>query len=538
MSDTAAAPLPGESDDKASKHPPASATHPPLHGATLVIGSLALSTAVFMNVLDTSIANVSIPTIAGDLGVSSSQGTWVITSFGVANAITVPLTGWLTQRFGQVRLFVLSTLLFVLASWLCGFASSLEALVAFRVLQGIVAGPMIPLSQTLMLASFPREKAGMALAIWAMTTLVAPVAGPLLGGWISDTYSWPWIFYINVPVGLIAAWFSWRIYRHRESPTRRLPIDKVGLVLLVVWVGALQIMLDKGQELDWFSSSTIIVLALVSLVAFVFFLIWELTDAHPIVDLRLFARRNFSVGLIVLSTAYAIFFANVVLLPLWLQRFMHYTATDAGWVTAPVGIFAILLTPIVGRMMATRDPRQLVTFAFIVFAMVSFMRAGFSTNADLWTMMWPTLIQGIAMAAFFVPLTSITLSGLEPGRIPAASGLSNFARLTAGAFGTSITTTLWDSRASLHHAQLTEAVVPGRPGYDQAVATLQGQGFDTQSILAYLNNLINTQAFTLSALDIFYASAVIFLLLTGAVWFARPRSASADTGAAAASGAH
>lgn len=538
MSDTAAAPLPGESDDKASKHPPASATHPPLHGATLVIGSLALSTAVFMNVLDTSIANVSIPTIAGDLGVSSSQGTWVITSFGVANAITVPLTGWLTQRFGQVRLFVLSTLLFVLASWLCGFASSLEALVAFRVLQGIVAGPMIPLSQTLMLASFPREKAGMALAIWAMTTLVAPVAGPLLGGWISDTYSWPWIFYINVPVGLIAAWFSWRIYRHRESPTRRLPIDKVGLVLLVVWVGALQIMLDKGQELDWFSSSTIIVLALVSLVAFVFFLIWELTDAHPIVDLRLFARRNFSVGLIVLSTAYAIFFANVVLLPLWLQRFMHYTATDAGWVTAPVGIFAILLTPIVGRMMATRDPRQLVTFAFIVFAMVSFMRAGFSTNADLWTMMWPTLIQGIAMAAFFVPLTSITLSGLEPGRIPAASGLSNFARLTAGAFGTSITTTLWDSRASLHHAQLTEAVVPGRPGYDQAVATLQGQGFDTQSILAYLDNLINTQAFTLSALDIFYASAVIFLLLTGAVWFARPRSASADTGAAAASGAH
>lgn len=538
MSDTAAAPLPGESDDKASKHPPASATHPPLHGATLVIGSLALSTAVFMNVLDTSIANVSIPTIAGDLGVSSSQGTWVITSFGVANAITVPLTGWLTQRFGQVRLFVLSTLLFVLASWLCGFASSLEALVAFRVLQGIVAGPMIPLSQTLMLASFPREKAGMALAIWAMTTLVAPVAGPLLGGWISDTYSWPWIFYINVPVGLIAAWFSWRIYRHRESPTRRLPIDKVGLVLLVVWVGALQIMLDKGQELDWFSSSTIIVLALVSLVAFVFFLIWELTDAHPIVDLRLFARRNFSVGLIVLSTAYAIFFANVVLLPLWLQRFMHYTATDAGWVTAPVGIFAILLTPIVGRMMATRDPRQLVTFAFIVFAMVSFMRAGFSTNADLWTMMWPTLIQGIAMAAFFVPLTSITLSGLEPGRIPAASGLSNFARLTAGAFGTSITTTLWDSRASLHHAQLTEAVVPGRPGYDQAVTTLQGQGFDTQSILAYLDNLINTQAFTLSALDIFYASAVIFLLLTGAVWFARPRSASADTGAAAASGAH
>ena len=538
MSRAPDASMPAESGGGSQARPPAPAAHPPLRGATLAVGSLALSTAVFMNVLDTSIANVSIPTIAGDLGVSSSQGTWVITSFGVANAITVPLTGWLTQRFGQVRLFVLSTLLFVIASWLCGFAPSLEALVAFRVLQGVVAGPMIPLSQALMLASFPREKAGMALAIWAMTTLVAPVAGPLLGGWISDTYSWPWIFYINVPVGLLAAWLSWRIYRHRESPTRRLPIDKVGLALLVIWVGALQIMLDKGQELDWFSSPTIITLAIVSLVAFVFFLIWELTDAHPVVDIRLFTRRNFLVGVLVLSTAYAVFFANVVLLPLWLQRFMHYTATDAGWVTAPVGIFAIILTPIVGRMMTTYDPRRLVTFAFLVFAMVSFMRAGFSTQADIWTMIWPTVIQGVAMAAFFVPLTSITLSGLEPGRIPAASGLSNFARLTAGAFGTSITTTLWDDRASFHHARLAEAAVPGNPGFDQTVSTLQGLGLDASRILAYLENLIGTQAFTLSALDIFHASAVIFLLLTGLVWFARPRSASANAGAAAASGAH
>ncbi|NRF50703.1 DHA2 family efflux MFS transporter permease subunit, partial [Pseudomonas stutzeri] len=222
-------------------------------------------------VLDTSIANVSLPTISGDLGVSTSQGTWVITSFAVANAITVPLTGWLTQRFGQVRLFPTSTLLFVLASWLGGVPPPLEALLAFRVLQGAVAGPMIPLSQALMLASFPKSKAGMALAVWSMTTLVAPVEGPLLGGWISDNYTWPWIFYINVPVGLLAAWISWRIYRDRESATRKLPIDKVGLALLVVWVGALQIMLDKGKELDWFASPVILVLALVALVAFVFF---------------------------------------------------------------------------------------------------------------------------------------------------------------------------------------------------------------------------------------------------------------------------
>jgi DHA2 family multidrug resistance protein len=345
----------------------------------------------------------------------------------------------------------------------------------------------------------------------------------MLGGWISDTYSWPWIFYINVPIGLIAAWFSWRVYKDRESPTRHLPVDKIGLALLVVWVGALQIMLDKGQELDWFSSSTVVALAIVSVVAFVFFLIWELTEAHPIVDLRLFTYRNFTVGVVVLSVAFAIYFANVVLLPLWLQRFMHYTATDAGWATAPVGIFAILLMPLIGRLLATHDPRKMVTFSFMVFAIVSFMRANFSTGADMQTIIWPTLIQGIATATFFVPLTAISMSGLEPGRIPAASGLSNFARLTAGAFGTSITTTLWDDRASFHHARLTEAAVPGTPGFDHASSILQSLGMTQQQILAYLDQQIEIQSFTLSVLDIYYASALIFLLLTGAIWFARPR---------------
>ena len=231
---------------------PAQAAPAPLTGGTLALGTLALSLATFMNVLDSSIANVSLPAISGDLGVSPTQGTWVITSFGVANAISVPLTGWLTQRFGAVRLFVGSVLLFVLASWLCGFAPSLEALIGFRVLQGLVAGPMIPLSQTLLLASYPPAKAGMALALWAMTTLVAPVTGPLLGGWITDNMTWPWIFYINVPVGLLAAAVAWRIYAKRDTPTRKLPIDTVGLGLLVLWVGSLQIMLDKGKELEWF----------------------------------------------------------------------------------------------------------------------------------------------------------------------------------------------------------------------------------------------------------------------------------------------
>ncbi|SAI74194.1 multidrug resistance protein B [Bordetella ansorpii] len=541
MSDDTQATAPAAAP-KPAGGPPAPRTFPPLEGATRILGSVALSTAVFMNVLDTSIANVSIPTISGDLGVSSSQGTWVITSFAVANAITVPLTGWLTQRFGQVRLFLASTLLFVLASWLCGFAPSLEALILFRVLQGAVAGPMIPLSQTLMLASFPKEKAGMALAIWGMTTLVAPVAGPLLGGWISDNYTWPWIFYINVPVGLLAAWISWSIYKDRESVTHKLPIDKVGLALLVVWVGAMQIMLDKGKELDWFASGTIQILALITVVAFVFFLIWELTDKHPIVDLRLFKVRNFTVGSITLAVAYGVFFGNVVLLPLWLQSNMGYTATYAGLVTAPVGILAIVLTPIVGKLLATRDPRQIVTVSFIIFATVFFMRSGFNTDVDVRGLMIPTIIQGAAMAAFFVPLTSITLSGLEPWRIPAASGLSNFLRLTLGAFGTSIATTLWENRTTMHHAQLTEVAKPGEQAFDHFMNTFQQTlGATREQALVMIDRLINTQAATLSATDVFHASAIIFLFLTVLVWFARPRlnKGGKDAGAAeAAAGAH
>eukprot|EP00611_Tribonema_gayanum_P007586 TRINITY_DN16984_c0_g1_i1.p2 TRINITY_DN16984_c0_g1~~TRINITY_DN16984_c0_g1_i1.p2 ORF type:complete len:242 (+),score=74.24 TRINITY_DN16984_c0_g1_i1:20-745(+) len=216
-----------------SPPPAAPQVFEPLKGAQLVLGTIALSLATFMNVLDTSIANVSIPAIAGDMGVSPAQGTWVITSFAVANAISVPLTGWLTQRFGQVRLFTMSVLLFVVASWLCGLAPNIGSLIAFRVLQGLVAGPMIPLSQTLLLASYPRAKAGTAMAMWAMTVLVAPVAGPLLGGWITDNISWPWIFYINIPVGLLAAALTWSIYRSRDPGPRRVPLDVVGLVLLV-----------------------------------------------------------------------------------------------------------------------------------------------------------------------------------------------------------------------------------------------------------------------------------------------------------------
>jgi DHA2 family multidrug resistance protein len=510
----------------------------PLTGNARVLGTLALSLATFMNVLDSSIANVSIPAIAGNLGVSPGQGTWVITSFGVANAIALPLTGWLTQRFGAVRLFVTSVLLFVLSSWMCGLATSLEGLVAARVLQGLVAGPMIPLSQTLLLSSYPRAQAGRALAFWGMTTLVAPVVGPLLGGWITDNISWPWIFYINIPVGLFAALLTWSLYRDRETPTRKLPIDHIGLGLLVLWVGSMQLMLDKGKELDWFASPMIIGLAVTAVVGLAVFLVWELTDDHPVVDLRLFGRRNFSFGVLAISVGYGLFFGNVVLLPLWLQQWMGYTATNAGIALAPVGLLAIVLTPLVGKKVAVWDSRWMATVAFLIFAWVLWLRAGFTTETDLFHILIPTVLQGAALALFFIPLTTVTLSGLTPDRLPAAAGLSNFVRITAGAMGTSITTTLWESRAVMHHAHLTERLQQGDLALSSALGVLGRAGLSDAAALAQITRMIDQQAYTRAADDIFLASAVIFLFLIGLVWLTKRPPRMGGGSAPDAGGAH
>lgn len=521
----------------ASPAHPAPLPPPPLTGSARTWGTLALSAATFMNVLDTSIANVSLPAIAGDLGVSPTQGTWVITSFAVANAIAVPLTGWLSQRFGQVRLFVASVTLFVIASLLCGLAPNMAMLIAARALQGFVAGPMIPLSQSLLLSSYPRALAGLAMAMWSMTTLIAPVTGPLLGGWITDNMAWPWIFYINVPVGIVAVLVTWGIFHKRETVRRKLPIDSIGLALLVIWVGAMQIMLDIGKEHDWFESPWVVACALVAAVGLVAFLIWERGDDHPVVDLTLFRNRNFWAGALATAVGYGLFFGNVVLLPLWLQQYMGYTATQAGEVMAPVGLLAMVLSPWVGKNIGRTDPRRFATFAFLVFALVLWMRSNFNTQADLATIMVPTIVQGIAMAFFFIPLVTVTLSEITPDRIPAASGLSNFMRITAGAVGTSIATTLWERRATLHHAQLTEGLHHGNTALAQALQGLQASGFTPEQALAQVERLVNQQAFMLAANDIFYASAVLFLFLIPLVWLAHAPHASKGS-ADAAAGAH
>lgn len=494
----------------------------PIQGGSLALLTISLSLATFMQVLDTSIANVSIPTIAGDLAVSPNQGTWVITSFAVSNAIALPLSGWLAKRFGEVRLFVAATLLFTLASMLCGLSTSLPMLVVFRIFQGAVAGPMIPLSQSLLLANYPHDKKGLALALWSMTVVLAPIFGPILGGYITDNFSWPWIFYINIPVGLIATYITWQLLKKRETATLKLPIDSVGLVLLVIGVGSLQLLLDKGNDLDWFDSDSIRMLAAVSMVCLSFFVVWEFTERHPVVDLSLFRVRNFSVGTISISLGYMTFFSGVVVYPLWLQTQMGYTATWAGLSAAPIGILSVIFSPIVGKNMHRIDLRILASFSFLVFAAITFWASSFNTDTTFWQLTLPRFFQGIGMATFFIPLMSILLSGLPPDRVASASGLSNFLRVLGGSFGTSLSIALWDRRESLHHSQLTENISISDPVTNHALQSLHSAGLDRLSSLAFLEKSVNGQSYMLAVNDVFIASTWIFLGLMLFVWLARP----------------
>jgi DHA2 family multidrug resistance protein len=491
-------------------------------GAPLAITALALALGTFMQVLDNTIANVSLPTIAGNLGVSADQGTWVITSFAVANGIGVPLTGWLMGRYGVVRTFVVSVLLFTLASFLCGMAWSLSSLIAFRVLQGGVSGPMIPGSQALLISIFPPQKRGAALGIWSITTLVAPICGPILGGYISDNYHWAWIFLINVPVGLLVTVLCWRNLKDRETPTRQLPIDTVGLGLLIVWVGALQVMLDTGKDADWFASTQIVVLALITAVGFAAWLIWELTEKYPIVDLSLFKNRNFALGTLAFCLGYAVFFANTLLMPLWLQTQVGYTATWAGLVAAPTGVIAVLLTPLSAQLMSRIDARIIATVAFMAFGASYFMRSNFTDQASFFDFTLPLLVQGIAMATFFLAMITILLDGVRPERIPAASGISNFARITAGGFAASIVTTLWDRREALHQSRMADLTTAYSPLLTQTVGAMHRLGLPDLGAKAALVRTMTGQAYLMGADDIFYVSGWLCLVLIAMVWLCRP----------------
>lgn len=494
-------------------------------GARLFLLNIALGLGTFIQILDTSIANVAIPYIAGNLNVSADEGTWVITSFAASNAIVLPLTGWLSNYFGRVRLFVWSVLLFALASFLCGLATNLAMLVIFRIFQGAVAGSLIPLSQSLIINSNPPQQQGVALGFWGMVVIVAPILGPIIGGYLTDQYSWPWIFYINVPIGLFSAGITWIILKDRESQIVRNPIDWIGLFLLSLAVGSLQIMLDKGKDLDWFESNVIITLLLISFIAAAYFCIWNAYQKYSIVDFSFFKNRNFVIGTICTTFGYFAYFGGTVTLPLWLQTEQGYTAFWAGVAIAPIGLVPFFLSPIVGKYMFFFDLRFLVALSFFFFSFSFFYQARFTTQVDISTIMLTRFLQGFGVSIFFLPLVQLTLTGIPREKYASASGLFNFIRILIGSgFGTSLWIQLWTRLAIFHHARLGESLTSFNPLITEFYRYLENYSpiFTSDITKNILDKQVEQQAFMLSTNDLAWISGWLCLSLIPILFLCKP----------------
>lgn len=486
----------------------------PLQGVMLWAGIATLAMANFMAVLDMTIVNVSVPHIAGSMAVSVSEGTWAITSYAVAEAIMVPLTGWLAQRFGPVRVFSTAALLFGACSMLCGLSTSLPMLVTVRVLQGLAGGPLMPMSQTLLLRIAPPEKRNMALGLWTMTTILGPIAGPVLGGLFSDTLGWPWAFYINVPIAVICTTLVVRTLSQFETPTVKKPIDYVGLALLIIWVGALQIMLDNGENDDWFASNFIVSLAVIALVGFISFLAWELTDEHPIVDLRIFRYRSFALSAVALLFTFGSFMGSIVLIPLWLQTSMGYTATTAGQMMAFNGIVALFLAPIVANMIGKVDPRFLMSLGLGLVAIDTFWRTTFNTDISFWGLVPAQMALGLGMPLFFLPMMSMSMAAVKPEETASAAGLINFLRTMAGAFATGVIVFAWRDSTAAGHIDIAGSLNDA----PKVLAQLQAGGQGHQQALMSLDNIVQQQAVMLGTNEVFGVVAIILACVSAAVW--------------------
>ena len=503
---------------------PDSAAPQPLQGAMLWVAGIVLAMANFVAVLNMTIANVTVPNMAGALGAGSSQGTWVITSYAVAEAITVPLTGWLSSRVGQVKLFCFSVAMFGVCSLLCGMSTSLGMLLGMRVLQGMAGGPLLALSQTLLLRIFPKEQSMQAMGLWAMTTLLAPVVGPVLGGWLCDNYSWSWVFLINVPMAGLFCVMAWTMLKRYADPIVRSPIDKIGMLLLVIWVASLQIMLDEGKDLDWFSSNEIRILFVMAVIGFISFLIWELTEEHPIVNLRVFRHRGFSSCMFVLALAFGAFFGLNVLTPLWLQYNMGYNTTWAGLVVAWGGLLSVLFSPIAANMSNRVDARILIFIGCFWLALDTFWRSCATSDMSYWTICVPLFFMGVGMPMYYVPITGLAMGSVDEEETAAAAGLMNFVRTISGAFATSLVTTAWQDRSYIAHAELANVVDP-----TGQISTLlhSGAGF-SQAGREVLNMMVTGQSLLLATNGLMLTIGGVFMVAAFAIVLAPKPKRSVD----------
>jgi DHA2 family multidrug resistance protein len=478
--------------------------------------------ATFMEVLDTTVVNVSLPHIAGSLSVSVDEAAWALTSYLVANAIIRPMTGWLANFFGRKRMLLGAVFGFTAASFLCGLAPNLSMLILFRILQGATGGALQPLSQAVMLEAFPPQDRGKAMAFWGLGIVVAPMLGPVIGGWLTDNYSWRWVFYINLPVGLASVLMTrWFIFDPPYIKRSNRGIDYWGIGLLALGVAALQIVLDKGQEDDWFSSHLITILAVVASVGIAAFIVRELRTSDPVVQLRVFKGRTYAAGVFLMTVVGFVLYGSLLLVPVFLQTLLGYPALNAGIAMAPRGLGSFLMMPVVGTVMGKFDPRKVLACGLVGAAWSLYALSRLNLEAGYWDIFWPQFIQGAALAMLFVPLTTATMDPIPKEEMGNATSMFNLMRNLGGSFGIAAATTYLFRRQQYHTNQLGAHVTAFSPAARAMSTGLQANmvahGSDpvTAARQAYVSiwGLIERQASMLSFVDTFVAMGVVFLLV-------------------------
>jgi MFS transporter, DHA2 family, multidrug resistance protein len=488
--------------------------------------------ATFMEVLDTSVANVALPHIAGSLASTTDEATWVLTAYLVANAIVLPLSGWFSTLFGRKRFYMTCVLIFTISSTMCGLAPNLGMLILFRVLQGLGGGALQPVSQAILRETFPREKQGMAMAVYGMGVVLAPVVGPTLGGWITDNFTWRWIFLINIPVGICSLLFTSMLifdppYLRRKSIAQGLKIDYIGLGLLATGLAALEITLDEGQRNDWFSSMGIVTAAITAVVCLVSVVFWELRQKDPIVDFRLLKDRNFGISTVALFVLGFVLYGSTAALPLFLQTLLGYTATQSGMALSPGGLAILVMMPIVGFLLGRVQARWLVVFGLLVSAYGLHLMTQFDLNIDFRHAMDARIVQSLGLAFMFVPINTMAFYSIDKQYTSYATGLINLARNIGGSTGIALSTTLVARRQQFHQQRLLEHLDPTNPTYQSFLANAQqlfmSKGGDAVHAMTQaqgmLYGMVLRQATLLSFLENFRVLAIAFLCVIPLMFF-------------------
>ncbi len=495
------------------------------------IVSLSVVFATFMEVLDTTVVNVSLPHIAGSMSATVEEGTWTLTSYLVANAIILPMTGWLARQFGRKRLLMMAIIGFTCASFMCGLAPNLATLIIFRVIQGAAGGTMQPMSQAIMLEAFPPEERGKAMAAWAVCIVTAPILGPVVGGWLTDTYSWRWIFYINIPVGIVSLVMA-KMFVFDPPYLRKKAqgVDYWGIGMLAVGMAALQIMLDKGQQEDWFTSNLITVLAVIAAVLLLSFVIYELYAKDPIIHLRVFRDRTYAIGVFMMTTVGFVLYGSLVLLPIILQTLLGYPALQAGIAMAPRGIGSLIFTPIIGLFIGRVGARKILATGIVICAFTLFWFGFLNLDAGYWDFFWPQFIQGISMSMLFVPMTTITMNSLPKEEMGNATSIFNLMRNIGASFGIAGVTTIVARHTQTHsnilagHITIFDTATRQMLVASQAGFMARGADAGTAMRMAYeaVFGVVQRNAAMMSFIDVFRLLGILFLCNLPLIFFMKP----------------